>query len=276
DVVADMLTTLSLVGDQQAVICLATEDEVKTPGQSNRVAKSRAHAFTSERGHQVRCIASDECTAGAPLFGPASLETVARGAFHDGVVWINTPWLQQVPCAFLGCQFFDVLAWQRHKLPTATARATWHDGGGALWIAQLPVVWSVLNFRGWLQIQNQPVEEETQVIHVKVQLIANEAVCPVGTNDVAGAQLFHFSVRIFNFWVLGANAVQGRGFIVLLQIDDIPATADFNVLHAGGDIAQSLLQLWLVEPVAGAPARLGHGVPVNFHEGLALAVAPGV
>src|SRR5690625_2026591 len=55
DVVAYMLTTLSLVGDQQAVICLATEDEVKTPGQSNPVAKSRAHAVASERRDQVRC-----------------------------------------------------------------------------------------------------------------------------------------------------------------------------------------------------------------------------
>src|SRR5262249_54156421 len=157
------------------------------------------------------------------------------------------PGLEELPRRRLGIERGDVLAGQAHELPAPASGPARHDGRRPGRIADLTV--DRLPDPGFPghDVDDEPVEEETEVGRGEPQSAAQEAVGAVAADDVAGAYLPPVAVgrRRDECDVLAAG----------LDIDDLAGALD---IHAGERTRPSVecaLEIWLREHVGLGPAR---------------------
>ncbi len=105
---------------------------------------------------------------------------------------------------------------------------------------------------------------------VQAERVADEAVGAVGAHDVLGADvILGGAVGRIRYRAADRDAV-----VVLVEPDSSPASTDGHRGQFGRDLAQTLFELWLGEPVARAPPRGRDGFPVHLEQSVPRRVAP--
>jgi hypothetical protein len=124
------------------------------------------------------------------------------------------------------------------------------------------------------QVDDQPVEEEAQVVQGAAHLGADEAVRAVGADDVAGGQGAPLAGARDPVSLLDDDGE--RLVRLVLDGDDLPAALHRYRRLVLNQLVELGLEQWLDEEVGGVPAGGTHAGPVDELEVLAVGVAPGV
>ena len=264
--VPDVGGALGAVGVQQRVGHRSREDEVELPREVGHVAQVRAHPLPGERRHEVRGVAGEQHPAVTPPVEPLGLEPVDRVPFERGGLRGHAPRLQQPPRHVGAVELGRVLTGQCHELPAPPPRAAGHDRGRPPWVAQLPG--GRVEHDGLVRddVDDEPVELETEIGAVRPDQVPDRAVGAVGTHDPAGRHL------------LGVAVVRAQGqrdgVRGLRETDRGRALPDGDARSAAGARVEVPLELVLGEEVRGIPPGRAGAAPVELEQRVTAPVPP--
>jgi len=131
-----MSAALLLIGVEQCITGLSTQDARELPGEIGDIANALAHALTDERRLLVGGVSGEEDAPRAPFAGDQGMKAIARRPPQRRILR-REPARQQLPDLFGLLHRARILTRQQHDLK-APMRA-WPDdiGGRARRIAEL-------------------------------------------------------------------------------------------------------------------------------------------
>src|SRR5207245_4883225 len=128
----------------------------------------------------------EEQTAVPPDVDPARLETVHRVALERRVRRGGAPRLEQSPRSRRAVELVDALPREPHELPPPPSTPTGHQRRRVGGIADLDVERTPHHGLVRQDVDDQPVEEESEVADGRAQMGTDEAVRTVAADDEAG------------------------------------------------------------------------------------------